>query len=206
VRRLCSYTVIALATVTLLACGRTPPAAEAPVPAAGDQPAAPAAAAPADAEEDRIRKTTIWMAKNDPDAGHRDPEVVAVCMGTVTVDKLRKVGRKQKVRWRIKNDDDGNDCPTLDVSAIQLRFEDEIWVDQRETNSPNPPTFPPVSVLTAQGGRIEARVYYDDPIKNPPTVRNGSYKYWVVYKTMQASPDPEVDVFDDCGICGPGGP
>ena len=183
-RRLPLYLRLMLLTVLMAACQQQPAPTPPPQPSAGQSNLV------FPEIQGGNKQNAIWMTEH---VVHSDPTIQAPCEAVVTVARI-KVQRNQWIRWHI-HDDQYNRCPGLDESAVELVFANAIFQD------PDNPSNPPVAVLKPKmGPRITARVY-----PNAMTVPNKAYKYFVRYKALQASPDPEVDVDGDCGGCGPPG-
>lgn len=198
-KRLATYTALALTTVTMLACGggSAPPSGVTPAPAPTAAPVADDDGPQADSTD---KKITLWMSRNQ---GNLGSSVDAACVGATSLRP--KAQRKQKVRFYVRQDDE--QCPGLDTTKVELRFDTAIWVDPTEIDDARP-MLPPVATLTRTGlGRqIVGRVYHDMN-DSTPTVPNGPYKFYVWYNGKKASPDPEVDVDGNCGTdCGPMAP
>lgn len=164
------------------------PTSSAPAAANGAPSPGPASAFDAVDGDPPHHQNLIVMTKTD---GHDGNNLDAACLGVVTTYQLR-AKRKQKIRWHIQNDL-FNECPDLDESLVELRFDNAVMAENTD------PGAPALSVLKAVKGKITARVH-----ANSTQAADGLYKYSVYYIGKRAS-DPALDISGDCGGCGPGG-
>jgi hypothetical protein len=170
----------------------TAPAPETPSSGAAGPGATPASQAVTDGDPPHFINNIIMTANG----GVPGVPATQTCVGTATMYRLVGVQRKHKIRWNIQNDG-ANPCLNLQISQVELRFENAIMangVGQGET---------PLNTLSPPGNApfIQARVHAN-PSRAPD---NPHAKYVVFYQGQQASPDPELDINGDCGGCGPGG-
>ncbi len=134
------------------------------------------------------RFTVIHMTKN-----FNTSLYPAECLATVTTETLPSQNAEQ-LTWIIKNGNAHNNddvCPSIDKSKVELHFKDDVM------------GVAAMRVLKAQQKMIGPITYWVIQGTVDPGIPKGTHKYFVFYKTLQAGPDPEIEV--GCADCGGGG-
>jgi hypothetical protein len=104
----------------------------------------------------------------------------AECRGAIATETI-PTRRGDNVSWKIKNGnghDDGDRCPGLDGDQVALVFKTNVLGDRK--------------ILTGKGNSIDGTV--------STGAAKGAHGYHVMYKGLDAGPDPEILV--DCPTCG----
>ena len=127
------------------------------------------------------RTTSIFMTKNH-NIGGGSGQFPAECRGVIATETI-PAQKGDAISWKIKNGnghDDANKCDGLDMSRIQLSFRTNVMGSK---------------TLTARGSSVDGTV--------SGSASPGAHGYRVMYKDLEAGPDPEIIV--DCPTCGPDG-
>jgi len=128
------------------------------------------------------RFTVIHMTKN-----FNTSLFPAECLGTVTTETLPSQ-KGELITWVIKNSNGHNNddkCPSFDATKVELHFKDDV-MGTAAKRVLKPGTTPSQITGTVDAG-----------------IPKGAHKYFVFYKSLQAGPDPEIEVAcTDCGGSG----
>jgi hypothetical protein len=130
----------------------------------------------------RNKTTSIFMTKNH-NVGKGPGQYPAECRGAVATETIPTL-KGDNISWKIKNGnghDDGDRCPGLDPNQVALVFKTNVMGDRK--------------ILTGKGNSIDGTV--------SSGAARGAHGYHVMYKSLDAGPDPEILV--DCPTCGPDG-